>query len=51
MENKKRSVDNGYGEENIRMNSTDLQKRFYTVYKSFFNAHNIVLSSPAVLTW
>ena len=35
----------------IKMNSLELQKRFYTTYKEFFNTHDIVLSGNSVLTW
>ncbi len=36
---------------NIKMDSLELQKNFHTVYKDFFNTHNIVLSGDGVLTW
>ena len=35
----------------IKMNSLELQKIFYTTYKEFFNTHDMVLSGDAVLTW
>lgn len=38
-------------EGNIKMNSIELQKIFHTVYKDFFNAHDIVLSGDAIMTW
>ena len=33
------------------MNSLELQKKFYTIYKEFFNTHDMVLSGNSVLTW
>ncbi|MFA6090357.1 MAG: hypothetical protein WC774_01115 [Candidatus Gracilibacteria bacterium] len=33
------------------MNSSEFQKNFPAIYKNFFNAHNIVLSSSSILTW
>ena len=33
------------------MDSLELQKNFHTLYKDFFNTHNIVLSGDGVLTW
>ncbi len=35
----------------LKMNSLELQKRFYTTYKEFFNTYDIVLSGDSVLTW
>lgn len=36
---------------NEKMNSPELQKNFHNLYKDFFNAHDIVLSGNAILTW
>ena len=43
--------DTGLEHTDIKMNSLELQKRFYTTYKEFFNTHDIVLSGNSVLTW
>lgn len=40
-----------WGGEDIKMNSNELQKAHYPVYKSFFNSHDIVLSGDSILTW
>ncbi len=37
--------------ENDKMNSVELQKIFQSIYKNFFNVHDIVLSANAVLSW
>lgn len=34
-----------------KMNSEDLQKNFHSIYKDFFNRHDLVLSGNGVLTW
>ena len=43
--------DNAKINEKREMNSQELQTNFSSVYKSFFNMHDIVLSWPSVLTW
>lgn len=35
----------------MKRTSAQLQKTFYTVYKDFFNTHDIVLSGSSILTW
>jgi hypothetical protein len=42
-------INTGYTDN--KMNSSELQKRFYMTYKAFFNAHDIVLSGNSILTW
>lgn len=37
--------------DHIRINSSDLQKRFNSVYKNFYNSHDIILSGNSILTW
>lgn len=44
--NKKRG-----GGEDIKMNSNESQKAHSSVYKDFFNSHDIVLSGDSILTW
>ena len=51
MANTTRNNKNRQGQVDIKMNSSELQKRFYTTYKEFFNTHDIVLSGNSVLTW
>ncbi len=34
-----------------KANSSELQKAFSSVYRDFFNTHDVVLSAPSVLTW
>lgn len=38
-------------EDVSKMNSHELQKNFYDIYKNFFNAHDMVLSGDGILTW
>lgn len=44
-------IDYKQADSHMKMNSPELQKVFHTVYKDFFNTHDIVLSGDAVLTW
>lgn len=37
--------------DTLKINSSELQKNFPSIYKDFFNAHDTVLSGNSILTW
>ncbi len=43
--------DNDWMQGTQKMNSCELQKSFHSVYKNFYNTHDMVLSANSVLTW